>query len=91
MKTRRVAKIKPEFQEKDIEWVVLEDDSEESGGVFLFLHQHLEDECLYDYWHETTKEAESSARQRWGILDGDWYDFAMDNCILRETQTDKKE
>lgn len=69
---KNFAKIKPEFQEGEIYWVVIEGDSEESGGVFLFLHKNIDTPCLYDEWHLSLQEAEKKALQTWGISEVDW-------------------
>jgi hypothetical protein len=72
MAVRLVADIKPEFQDDNIKYLVLEEDTLGSGGYFIFLHERLDAPCLYDYWYETIEEAKSAASEVWGILEGDW-------------------
>jgi hypothetical protein len=69
---RRIASVDLQFQEQGIRWIVLEEDRSDSGGVFLYLHQDLNEACLYDYWFETIEQAEQHAFNRWGISKEDW-------------------
>jgi hypothetical protein len=72
MAVRLVADIKPEFQDDNIKYLVLEEDTLGSGGYFIFLHEYLDSTCLYDLWFGTIEDAKSAAFEGWRILEGDW-------------------
>jgi hypothetical protein len=72
MAVRLVADIKSEFQDDNIKYLVLEEDTLGSGGYFIFLHERLDTPCLYDYWFKTIEEAKSAAFEVWRILECDW-------------------
>lgn len=71
---KKISKIGPQYQVQGLKWITLEQDHLGSGGVFLFLHQNLNEPCIFDYWFETIQQAEQEALKRWGISKEDWED-----------------
>jgi hypothetical protein len=69
---RRVAAIPREFQREGIAWLVMENDPENTGGVFLYLHAALDEPCKYDQWHLTAELAEAQASREWGVQSNSW-------------------
>lgn len=69
---RQIARIPQEFRSNDIEWLILEEDKEDTGGVFLFGHSSLSDECEFDLWYRNESEAKLHAESAWGISVNDW-------------------
>lgn len=69
---QKMAKVKPAFQKQGIEWLVLEEDFENTGGVFLYLHTSLEKPCDFDLWYENLEQATNQANSIWGVTKTDW-------------------
>jgi len=72
MNERKFAKVPIEFQRNGIKVVVLEYDSEDTKGYFLYLHETLEEEATFDEWYETIDIAVKAAKIHWGIAPKDW-------------------
>jgi len=63
----------PEFYRRDgVRWIVLDYDSDDTGGYFLYLHESLDEEAIYDEWYENRLQAELSAEDSWGIASEKW-------------------
>ena len=78
---QKMAKVKPAFQEQGIEWLVLQEDSENTGGVFLYLHTSLENPCDYDLWYENLEQAINQANSLWGVRETDWVTLADGQAV----------
>ncbi len=66
------AEIPEPFRQNGINWAVLEHDANDTGGFFLYLHESLNNEAVYDEWYESRQLAETSAMESWGIGSEDW-------------------
>jgi hypothetical protein len=49
----------------------LEEDAEESGGWFLFLHHDLDAGSDFDHWYVTREKAQCEADKR-GVTEDHW-------------------
>jgi hypothetical protein len=69
--TRLVAEIPPIHRRDGLRWVVLEVDTEDTGGVYLYWHTELDSEAAFDDWYEDVERAKAGAVWR-GIPMGAW-------------------
>ena len=53
-------------------WLVLEDDSELSGGWFLYGYATLDAAPEFDNWYLTRREAMEDAEREWGVPPAAW-------------------
>ncbi len=66
------AEIPEEFRADGIRWLVLDEDEQDTGGVFLYCHRSLQEESEYDGWHEDLAKAQLEAAREWGVLEEAW-------------------
>jgi hypothetical protein len=69
------AEIPESFRQDGIRWAVLEHDPDDTGGCFIYLHESLDDEAVYDEWYEDRSLAQLSAMENWGIKPENWKAF----------------
>lgn len=69
---RLIAQIPEASRQNGIEWLVLEEDREDTGGVYLYCHKLLTEESEYDSWHEDIEDAKTEAEAQWGVNKHDW-------------------
>lgn len=69
---RLVAQLKGPPDPEGIRWLVIETDEEDTGGVFLFYHQSLDEPSEFDSWYENVEGAKREASDRWGVGEEDW-------------------
>jgi len=69
---RFVAQIPEKLQEQNIKWLILEEDEEDTGGVYLYCHKSLSEESEYDGWYEDMRKAQKQAQMQWGVGTNDW-------------------
>jgi hypothetical protein len=67
-----IAHVPESFREGGIEWLVLEADEEDTGGVFLYCHQSMSEASDYDSWHEDVESAQAEAEEQWGVGKYNW-------------------
>jgi hypothetical protein len=67
-----IAEVPAERQHQGIRWLILREDSQETGGWYLFAHSTLERACDFDSWHLTRGDAEREAAMCWGVLERNW-------------------
>jgi hypothetical protein len=72
MNKRMILKIPFGRQENGIEWIVIQEDCQETGGVYLFLHSDLELPSMYDEWYEDLEQAQNATLRKWGIDKSEW-------------------
>lgn len=67
------AAVVPEHRRHDgISVLTLVDDTADSGGFFLYMHEKPGAPYRYDAWYESLDEAMESASKNWGISEGAW-------------------
>jgi hypothetical protein len=59
----------------DVQWLVIEDDTNNTGGWYLFAHRSIDEPSLFDSWHLTRQEAENEAQSIWSIKKLDWLPY----------------
>lgn len=69
---RLIAQIPEKSRDDGIEWLILEEDKEDTGGVFLYGHKSLDEESEFDSWHENIESAQREAEMQWGVNKVDW-------------------
>lgn len=69
---RLIGRVPADFQSDGIVWIVLEDDPDDTGGVYLFGHRSPLDECEFDFWYEDFVAAKRHAENDWGVQEADW-------------------
>ena len=69
---RLIARIPYERLDSDIQWLVLEDDPDDTSGFFLFFHSSLDEPSEFDNWHETQDLARAEAWRLNGITEENW-------------------
>lgn len=71
--TRRfIAEVSPAYRAQEIRWLVLEHDTQDSGGWFLYGHRKLDEASEFDNWYQTRDEAEQDAVTQWGVPPTSW-------------------
>ncbi len=70
--SRLIAQVSPASQAQNIRWIILEEDSKNTGGWYLYGHQNLDEGSDFDSWHPTRSEAQREAYVRWGLTEDDW-------------------
>jgi hypothetical protein len=69
---REMAEIPETHRKQGIRWLILEKDTADTGGVFLYLHKSLHEVSEYDSWHESVDLAKTEAAHESGVDDADW-------------------
>jgi len=72
--TKFYAMVPRAFQKDGVHFLVLEHDSNETGGWFLFYHDTLSTPCLFDGWYETKEKALDEALGI-GVEKDAWHEF----------------
>lgn len=71
--TRRfIAEVPPAYRARQIRWLVLEQDTQDSGGWFVYGHRDPDEACEFDYWYQSQDEAKQVAATQWGIPPTSW-------------------
>ena len=74
---RFIAEVPPAYRAQEIRWLVLEQDTQDSGGWFTYGHRELDEPSEFDDWHQTRHEAEQDAATQWGIPPTSWHAYLM--------------
>ena len=69
---RFLAEVPIGLRKQDIRWLILEEDSEHTGGWFLYGHRDLDEGSQFDSWHLSREEAEREAETEWGVQTEAW-------------------
>jgi len=72
MKKRLYGKVEKNLTDDFASWIVLEEDPDETGGVFLYGYESLNDPCDFDEWYDNIRIAMDAALKRWVICGGKW-------------------
>jgi hypothetical protein len=67
-----ISEVPPPNRRDGVRWIVLECDPRDTGGVFLYLHETLDSEAVFDEWYENIQQAKSSAEDLWGVPGASW-------------------
>jgi hypothetical protein len=71
-----IAEVPSRNQQQGIRWIILEDDTDGTGGWYVYTHRSLDEGSESDSWHLTRADAEREASLRWGIRTDGWRKYS---------------
>jgi hypothetical protein len=72
MNQMKIAEIPLPYRKQGFQWLLMEIDTDDTGGTYVYLFRTLEKPCVSDYWFPNDDELNVNLHEHWGLAKEDF-------------------